>query len=286
MFADLHLHTTESDGTWTPEQLVKQARLVGLAAIAITDHDTTGGIAAALKHAPQRLEVIPGIELSTVAEGGEEVHMVGLWINPHYEPLQEELTALRAARIDRIDEILARLDDLGISLTQGDVLNFATRDVVSRSHIASALVEKGVVTSKKEAFDAFLGRGAPAYVERRKLRPERAIALIIQSGGMPVLAHPGLLRDLTMLPSLKKAGLVGIEVVHHSHTPEQTKHFLSLADELKLLPSGGSDCHGPKGKDAIYIGTYKIPWKWLEDLARAREGSRQRPSCRLFPAGH
>jgi|LSQX01.3.fsa_nt_gb predicted metal-dependent phosphoesterase TrpH len=273
LFADLHLHTTESDGTWTPEQLVGQACQIGLGAIAITDHDTTAGIEAAQRNAPQQLQVIPGIELSCVAEDGEEVHIVGLWIDPQYQPLQQELTALRSARIGRIEEILARLADLGISLEQGDVLRFATRDVLSRSHIASALVEKGVVASKKEAFDAYLGQGAPAYVERRKLRPHDAIALIGQSGGVPILAHPGLLQNLTILPSLKEAGLVGLEVIHHSHSPGQTQRYLELAAELELLPSGGSDCHGPKGKDSIYLGKYKIPWKWLGDLAARRARS-------------
>jgi len=274
LFADLHLHTTESDGTWTPEELVREARGAGLAALAVTDHDTTAGIEAALKAARKDLQVIPGIELSAAGHNGEEVHIVGLWINPAYEPLQNKLTALRKERIARVEKILDRLDGLGIFLSEADVQEFSHRDVLSRSHIASAMVKKGIVQTKQEAFDAYIGQGAPAYVKRPKLTPEQAVELIRGAGGVPVLAHPGLLTDLNVLPSLLGAGLVGLEVIHYSHTEKQTQHFLEVAKELNLLPSGGSDCHGPGGKDHIYLGKYKIPWNWLEDLAQARDGLR------------
>lgn len=271
MLADLHLHTTESDGTWTPEQLVSQASKIGLSAIAITDHDTTAGIAAALRVAAESLQVIPGIELSSAGESGEEVHMIGLWIDPSYEPLQNRLAILREERLTRVDRILERLRDLGIDLEQADVLKYARQDVLSRSHIASALLDKGFVRSKQEAFDAYIGQGAPAYVRRPKLTPEEAIQLIIQAGGVPVLAHPGLLKDLSILPSLRDGGLVGLEVVHYSHSVEQTQHFRELAAEYGFLPSGGSDCHGPGGKDEIYIGRYCIPWSWVQELKTKRQ---------------
>lgn len=267
MFADLHLHTTESDGTWTPDQLVHQAAQLGLSAIAITDHDTTAGIEAALRHAPSTMQVVSGIELSTVAPDGEDVHVLGLWIDPQYRPLQQRLTILREERFKRIDKMLKRLADLGIHLTAEDVLKFSHKDVVSRSHVASALVEKGIVTSKEEAFNLYIGHRAPAYVGRHKLRPEEAVELILGAGGVPVLAHPGLLANLEVLPILMAAGLVGIEVVHPRHSPEQTREFMDLAKSLALLPSGGSDCHGPGGKDQIYIGKYSIPWNWLQELA-------------------
>ncbi len=271
MFADLHLHTTESDGTWTPEQLVGQASRLGLSAIAITDHDTTAGIAAALRVAPAHLQVIPGIELSTAHEVGEAVHIVGLWINPSNERLQSRLSVLREERLHRVDRILERLDDLGVFLEHADILKFAHRNVLSRSHIASALVEKGFVQSKQEAFNAYIGQGAPAYVRRPKLSPEEAIQLIIHAGGVPILAHPGMLKDLFILPILKEGGLVGMEVIHHSHTVEQTQYFEELAADYGFLPSGGSDCHGPGGKDQIYIGRYSIPWKWVQELEVHRQ---------------
>ena len=271
MFADLHLHTTESDGTWTPEQLVNQASHIGLSAIAITDHDTTAAIDAAIGCAPASIDVIPGIELSSAAENGAEVHIVGLWIDPHYEPLQSRLTILRKERIARVDKMLERLCNLGIVLEHADVRKFAHKDVLSRSHIASALVEKGIVGSKQEAFDTYIGQGAPAYVERPKLAPEEAVELILQAGGVPVLAHPGLLKNLNILPTLIGVGLVGLEVVHHSHNGEQTRHFMQVAREQGLLPSGGSDCHGPDGKDQVYIGKYTIPWNWLQNLKAERK---------------
>ncbi|HHT69473.1 MAG TPA: PHP domain-containing protein, partial [Firmicutes bacterium] len=149
MLADLHLHTTESDGTWRPEQLVHEAVKVGLSAIAITDHDTTAGIEAALRSAPSNLEVIPGIELSSNAESGEEVHIVGLWIDPCDEALQTKLAVLREERMERVDKMLDRLRALGIVLEYDDVRKYAHKDVLSRSHVASALVEKGIVESKQ-----------------------------------------------------------------------------------------------------------------------------------------
>lgn len=272
MFADLHLHTTESDGTWTPEQLVREATRRGLKVIAITDHDTTAGIEAALKFAPREIEVVPGIELSTVAPDGEEVHILGLWIDPKFAPLKEQLTILRQARLGRTGEILERLNSLGITLENSEVLEFAQKDVLSRSHIASALLARGVVSTKQEAFDSLIGQGAPAYVERYKLAPEDAVELILQSGGVPVLAHPGLLESLEILPSLIKVGLVGLEVVHPSHTKAQTENLSKLAVKWQLLPSGGSDCHGPGGKDQVYLGQYTIPVDWASKLAARRRG--------------
>jgi len=124
--------------------------------------------------------------------------------------------------------------------------------------------------NKQEAFDTYIGQGRPAYVKREKLTLEEAVGLILGSGGVPILAHPGLLKDLSILPRLIQAGLVGMEVIHHSHSAEQTDYFSQMAKDHALLPSGGSDCHGPGGKDELYIGRYSIPWSWLEDLRAAR----------------
>ena len=270
MLADLHLHTTESDGTWRPEELVQEAMKVGLSAIAITDHDTTAGIEAALRSAPSNLEVIPGIELSSNAESGEEVHIVGLWIDPCDEALQTKLAVLREERMERVDKMLDRLRALGIVLEYDDVRKYAHKDVLSRSHVASALVEKGIVESKQEAFDRYIGYGKPAYVGRPKLSPRESVELVLNAGGVPVLAHPGLLEDLSLLPALVEAGLVGLEGIHHSHSPRQTEDFMQMAEHLGLLPSGGSDCHGPGGKEQVYIGRYTIPWHWLQALGTKR----------------
>lgn len=268
LFADLHLHTTESDGTWEPRELVREAFSRGLSAIAITDHDTTAGVFEAMNTAPEKLTVIPGIELSSVAPDGEEVHILGLWIDVNYQPLTELMKKLQIDRVERIDKIITRLNDLGFHLDHSDVRKFAQKGILSRSHVAAALVDKGFVGTKQEAFDRFLGQEGLAYIDRFKISPEEAVRLILASGGVPVLAHPGLLRNLEIMPSIVEAGLVGIEVVHSTHSPDQTESFLALAKHWNLLPAGGSDCHGPGGKDEIYIGRFNIPIKWVEDLAR------------------
>lgn len=270
MLADLHLHTTESDGTWEPEQLVLEAAKRSLNIIAVTDHDTTAGIDRAIENAPVGLKVIPGIELSTVSENGEEVHILGLWIEHQNPELQEKLEILRQSRLQRIGKILSLLRKIGVDLSYGDVLKYAHRDVISRSHVASSLVEKGIVATKDEAFAEYLGQGALAYVERYKISPQEAIGLIHQAKGISVLAHPGLLKDLSILPSLAENGLIGIEVIHSSHSPSQEQYFLNLASQWNLLPSGGSDCHGPGGKDQLYMGDFTIPVSWVDNLASKR----------------
>lgn len=277
MSVDLHTHTTESDGTWTPQELVGEAKRRGLSAIAITDHDTTAGIAAALHSAPPGLQVIPGIEINAAVEG-QDVHILGLWIEPNHPKLQEQLTVLRDARVKRTEKMLEKLRDLGIKIGIDDVLKYARKEVVSRSHVASVLLEKEVVSTKQEAFDRLIGEGCPAYVERYKLDPAKAVGLLLEAGGIPILAHPGLLSSLDVLPSLVEAGLVGLEVVHPSHDPIQTQYFLELAEKLQLLPSGGSDCHGPGGKDQVFLGSWTIPEQWMLRLAAAAPQN--------FPAGH
>lgn len=267
MSADLHLHTTESDGRWTPQELVLEAARRNLTVIAITDHDTTAGIAQAQSRAPQDLEVIAGIELSTSSLEGDEVHILGYWIDPEASPLQKQLQILREARIERARNILDKLRKLGIHLAYEEVLRFARREVVSRSHIAAALQARGLVRTKEEAFSQYIGLGGPAYVERSKFTPEKAIETILKTGGVPVLAHPGLMRELNIIPTLLEAGLVGLEVVHSSHNPAQTAFFRRLAQKWNLLPAGGSDCHGPGGKDQLFIGDYTIPLRWVAALA-------------------
>lgn len=270
MSVDLHTHTTESDGTWTPKQLVQEAFSRGLSTIAVTDHDTTAGVKTAQMSAPEGFEIVAGIELNAVAPDGQETHILGLWIDPDYPPLQEQLDILRESRVDRIEKMLRKLRELGVSLSYSDVAKFSLRDVVSRSHVASALLEKGYVSSKQEAFERFIGQDAPGYVERYKLSPSKAVELIRSSGGVAVLAHPGLMRNLDVLPILVDAGLVGLEVIHPSHSPDQIPHFLALAEKFGLLPSGGSDCHGPGGKDQVFLGDYTIPTEWLARLAARR----------------
>jgi len=268
--ADLHLHTTESDGTWTPKEVVQKAFEHSLRIIAITDHDTTQGIAEAKKHAPAGLEVISGIELSTLSAQGEEIHILGYWIDENNAGLQELLEKSRRDRITRAESIVEKLNNLGLWISYGDVEQFGHGRVVSRSHIASALESRGYVQTKKEAFEKYLAPQAPAYVARHKLNPAQAVKSILKANGVPVLAHPGLIKDLAVLPALVDAGLAGLEVVHSSHDQKQVDFFLQLAAQWQLTPTGGSDCHGPGGKDEVFLGKFTIPQSWVDRLARRR----------------
>ncbi|MGI6149065.1 MAG: PHP domain-containing protein [Firmicutes bacterium] len=269
MKADLHIHTTESDGTWRPSEIGSEAKAKSLEMIAITDHDTTAAIRRAQVDAPPGLEVIPGIEISTSVGQLDEVHILGYWIDPENSSLQNYIKTMRLHRISRAQRIVSRLNKQGILISFDDVLRHATRDIVSRSHIAAAMQRAGYVKTKHEAFEQWIGAGRPAYVPRPKMSPEEAIELIRASGGVPVLAHPGLLHDLSTVQRLAPL-LEGLEVVHSAHTPEQTVLFQQLARELNLLPAGGSDCHGPGGKDALFLGEYTIPVSWVEALRERR----------------
>lgn len=266
MKADLHIHTTESDGTWAPSRIAQEAKDRGISVIAITDHDTVAAIGQAQDNAPPGVEVIPGIEISTSIGQSGEVHILGYWIRPDHTALKEYIQNMHSSRFERAQRIVHKLNQEGISITFDDVLKHTPREIVSRTHIAAALVQAGYVKTKAQAFDRWIGVGSPAYVPRPKMLPEEAIDLIIASGGVPVLAHPGLLHDLSLIKRLAEHRLIGLEVVHSTHSARKTAYFREVAQELGLLPSGGSDCHGPGGKDEFYLGNYTIPVEWVEAL--------------------
>jgi len=270
MKADLHVHTTESDGTWDPASLGRAAQERGISVVAVTDHDTTAGVVPALAGAPPGVEIVPGIEISTTVGNSDEVHILGYWIDPEHPRLKEYIDNMREFRIHRAQCIVSRLNEQGINISFDDVLQYAPRQVVSRSHIAAVMQKAGYVKTKHQAFEEWIGVGRPAYVPRQKMSPEEAIALVVECGGVPVLAHPGLLSDLGIVHRLARSPLVGMEVVHSAHTPEQTAYFQELARGLGLLPSGGSDCHGPGGKDSLFLGQYTIPTSWVEALRERR----------------
>lgn len=264
---DLHLHTTHSDGSCTPTELIGLAHEAGVTTLAITDHDIMTGISEARIAADQyEIEIIPGVEISSIM-GNSELHILGYFLDWQDACLNERFKTLRDSRHRRNPQIIERLQGLGISLTYDEVRALAGSDSVGRPHIARALMNKGVVSSAKEAFDKFLGEGKPAYVPRELPSPAEAIHWIKAARGLAVLAHPTWVkvtdRSLTeLLRQLKAEGLDGVEVYYSSHTPRQTREYLSLAQQLGLLVTGGSDFHGltkPDIEVGIGKGSLHIP---------------------------
>ena len=284
---DLHVHSTFSDGSLTPEQLVQRARGVGLKAMALTDHDTTAGVAAFLSACADcgesgrdedKLVGIPGVEISAEVERGT-MHMLGYYVDHGDVELGKVLTRIRGGREVRNREILEKLNDLGLELAWEDVAAYAEEDVVGRPHFAQAMQARGFVSTKDEAFRKYLAKGAAAYVDRLRLSPEDSMAAIIKAGGIPVLSHPSTLElDSKALrrrvAELKEAGLQGIEVYYSEHSPSQQGEFLRFCRELDLLATGGSDFHGeinPGIELGRGFGSLRVPDE-IADAMAARAG--------------
>jgi 3',5'-nucleoside bisphosphate phosphatase len=275
---DLHLHTTHSDGSCTPTEVVGLAHRVGVTAMAITDHDITTGLVEAMAAGEAYgIEVIPGVEISSIF-GNSELHILGYFLDWQDIRLNERLKTLRDSRHRRNPKIVEQLQNLGIDLTYEEVRALAGSDSVGRPHIARALMDKGIVTSAKEAFDRFLAEGKPAYVPRDLPSPIEAIHWIKAAGGLAVLAHPTWVRCtdrplVELVRQLKADGLDGVEVYYSTHAARQTREYLSLAQQLGLLVTGGSDFHGLTkpdievgiGKGSLHIPTSLLPK--MKDLA-------------------
>jgi len=259
MAVDLHIHSTISDGTLTPEQIVQVAQQKGLTAIAITDHDAIDGIAPAMQAAEgSELRVLPAVEISTEYQGGE-VHILGYFIDTHAPRLLGKLQMIREARRERAAQIAEKLQQLGLAVTAEQIAAEAGAGSIGRPHVASVLVKAGYVRTAQEAFAQYLIPGRPAYVPRYRLTPAEAIQQIIQAGGLAVLAHPGIDNAEKWLGELIEQGLGGLEAYHTSHTSGQTRKFLELAEQLGLLVTGGTDSHGPGGPVPVEIGSVEVP---------------------------
>lgn len=264
---DLHLHTTHSDGSCTPTEVVELAHRAGVTALAITDHDITTGIADAIAAGERHgIEIIPGVEISSIM-GSSELHILGYFLDWQDADLNERFKSLRDSRHRRNPQIVERLQRLGIEITYDEVRALAGSDSVGRPHIARVLINKGVVTSAKEAFDRFLADGKPAYVPRELPSPAEAIQWIKAARGLAVLAHPTWVRLtdqplIELVRRLKADGLDGVEVYYSTHAARQTREYLSLAQQLGLLVTGGSDFHGltkPDIEVGIGKGSLHIP---------------------------
>ena len=275
---DLHTHSTFSDGTFTPLQLVKYAEEKGLKAFALTDHDTTEGVKEA-KSIETNVEVISGVEISTRYDK-KEIHIVGLYVNENDADLNKQLKYYREKRVTRNFEILEKLNSLGVNITIDDVKESCTGDVISRAHIAKALVSKGFVGSYTEAFDRYLGDNKCAYVPRETLNYEESMELITKAGGVPVLAHPLLYKMSdtnleNMMVKLRQKGLKAVEVYYSTHSNSDTQHIMAMANRVGLIYSGGSDFHGatkPKIDMGTGMGKLAVPYEILEKIRGERNG--------------
>lgn len=262
-FVDLHTHSTASDGARAPADVVKEAKAAGLAAFALTDHDTLAGVADARATGAQiGMRVIVGVELSAV-EGDLETHILGLHLSELSE-LEDRLTGLRQMRLNRASRIVERLNALGIPVTFDAVLKEAAGGAVGRPHVARAIIAGGWATDFREAFERYLGNGKAAFVAKDRLPLADAIGLIHRAAGLAVLAHPGPQCTRERLAALAGLGLDGVEVLHPSHSWEESQRFDALASEFDLVRSGGSDWHGaPEG--ARSLGMMRVPSQWLSD---------------------
>ena len=277
MFVDLHLHTCFSDGTYAPEELAALARHHGLAAVALTDHDSVEGCARmAVACAQNGLEYATGTEL-TAEFYGYELHLLGYFLDPTHPRLLRELAKFQIVRQNRIREMVARLNHLQVPLRSEVVFALANCRSPGRPHVARALVQEGLCRSLDEAFERFLKKRRPAWVPKFKMSASEAIQLLHEAGGLAIMAHPGLNRVDHLIGELAAAGLDGLECFHVKHSAAASEHYVRLARQYDLLVSGGSDCHG-LSKGQPLIGTVRLPYPYFAQL-RARAWERQAGSA-------
>jgi len=267
-FADLHLHTHFSDGTFSPEELAGHGQRLGFAAMALTDHDSVEGCARmADACGAAGIELITGTEL-TAEHSDIELHLLGYFVDTQNEKLLADLARFQTVRQDRIREMAARLKGLNVPLEAETVFALANCKSPGRPHVARALVKAGLCKSLDEAFERYLKKNRPAWVPKAKMSALEGIELIHQAGGLAVMAHPGLNRTDDVILALVEAGLDGIECFHTKHSTAMSGRYLELAGKFHLLVTGGSDCHGfSKGKPLI--GTVKLPYEHVEKLKQA-----------------
>lgn len=274
---DLHVHSTYSDGTLTPSELAIHAKHMGLSAFALTDHDTIDGISEAM-HAgkEQGIEVIPGVELST-SYNNKEIHIVGLFIDYNDDILKNKLNYLKNTRINRNIEMCNKFKNLGINISYEKMLEMYPDSVITRAHFADYLVKMGIIKSRTEAFERYLGDRRPCYVPRQKIQPQEAIDMIKNAGGIAILAHPilyhlGSEQMNSLVQYLCECGLTGLEAIYSTYTMGEELSMRKLANENNLLISGGSDYHG-ENKPHIEMGTGRgklfVPYNILEHLKNA-----------------
>lgn len=260
-FVDLHSHSTASDGSRSPADVIREAKRVGLSAIALTDHDTLDGIAEATAvGAELGVRVVAGVELSAV-EGDVETHILGLHLSDTRE-MEAKLVELREMRRSRAERIVVRLNELGVRVELSAVLEQAAGGAIGRPHVARAMIAEGWAVDFRDAFDRYLGNGKPAYVGKDRLAIVDAIGLIHRAGGLAILAHPSHSGTRERIASLVAQGMDGVEVKHPSHSSEDVLRLTALVAHFSLVPSGGSDWHGA-AEGPRTLGMMHVPADWL-----------------------
>lgn len=275
---DLHMHSIFSDGTFTPEELIAHGKKIGLKAMALTDHDTTGGVPRFLAAAAaEGMKAITGVEVSADPPSGT-MHVLGYCVDVTDADFNRHLEWIRAGREERNTEILQKLNQLGMRITMEEVAAKAGGDIVARPHFSQVMIEKGYVKDKKEAFDRYLARGKPAYCERRRLGPEETIELIRRAKGVPTIAHPFSLKlsnvELrALLKTLADYGLLGLECYYTEHSGDMVKTYVKMAEEFGLIATGGSDFHGavsPNTRMGTGFGNLSVPDDVVDRIEAAR----------------
>jgi 3',5'-nucleoside bisphosphate phosphatase len=273
---DLHSHTTASDGTLSPRELVKLAAKQGVKVLAVTDHDSVSGLAEAMDEAARHgLEIVPGLEINCDVDGAE-IHVLGYCVDWRADWFETFLAEQRAERTGRVHRIVERLTELGLPLTAEEVFAICKDGSPGRPHVAQAMVARGYVRSVREAFDRYLRAGGPANVPRRRLAPVEAVRVIRRARGVPVFAHPGLANRDEMIPELVQAGLGGIETYYPEHSAGQIEAYRAICRTHGLVATGGSDYHGPQTGRASTLGSPHVPLEVWEALkARAERIARE-----------
>jgi hypothetical protein len=270
---DLHVHSTASDGVLSPSEVVFLALENGLSALALTDHDTTAGIAEAVDAAKGTgLEVIPGVEINSEGPWGD-LHILGYYLDPLHPLLMERLRDIREARYRRARRMVEKLERLGLPVDWETIEDLAQGESIGRPHVARALLHHEHVQSIQEAFDHYISRSGPAYAPRLRLSRDEAIELIEAAGGVAVLAHPVQSDGVEQIPELVSLGLQGLEVYYPGHTAEDVDVLLDLCRRYRLVPTGGTDFHAPRHAEGALLGSVDVPPESVTELR-----SRTRPS--------